>query len=354
MYRMHRILKRTFLAAMILAAPALAQTVSLRPVRSLTFPADVDSNSPAIWNDGQLTIYNSTGMAFKSAGTNQFHLADPTNVTLWASNHRPYWIEATWLDADGTLFAWYHHEPAGLCGDVQLTAPEIGALVSNDGGSSFIDLGIVLNSGYPIDCYAQNGYFAGGHGDFSVIEGKDHKYFYFLFSNYAGPQEAQGVAIARMPAEMRFTPVGAVQKYFQGGWQEPGLGGQVSAIFPVNVVWSQPDADAFWGPSVHWNNYLGKFVMLLNRSCCSPEWPQEGIYVSFAKALADPTGWSQPVKIMDSPPGWYPQVLGLGTQGTDKVAGHVARLYVGGTSQWQIVFDKANPNASADPSSPPQ
>src|SRR5579871_5988799 len=174
-------LRWTPLISCLLAAPAMAQTATLRPARPLNFPSAVDSNSPALWLNGQLEVYNSTGMGpVKSLGFNQFHLSDAQVVTLGPSTHRPYWIEATWTDADGTIFAWYHHEPAGLCGAIHLTAPEIGALVSYDGGNSFLDMGIILESGYPINCYSQNGYFAGGNGDFSVLLGKNQKYFYFF------------------------------------------------------------------------------------------------------------------------------------------------------------------------------
>lgn len=338
-YRIPSMVRHTLLLFCAFAASLIGQTVTLRPASNLTFPSGVDSNSPTLWQDGQLVVYNSTGLGpVKSFGINQFQLSYAQAVTLGPSTHRPYWIEATWTDADGTIFAWYHHEPAGLCGPIHLTAPEIGALVSYDGGNSFLDMGIILESGYPIDCSSQNGFFAGGNGDFSVLLGKNQKYFYFLFSNYGGPQEAQGVAVARMAADRRYTPVGAVEKYYQGRWREPGLGGQVTAIFPANVVWSQPNADAFWGPSVHWNSHLGKFVMLLNHSCCTPGWPQEGVYVSFNDALANPQGWTAPVKILDGVP-WYPQVVGFAPSGTDKLAGHKARLYVGGVSTWEIIFD---------------
>jgi len=327
----------------------MAQTASVRLADPRNFPAPVDSNSPALWYDGQFVLFNSTGMGpVKSSGTDQSHLSESRAVMLGPSTHRPYWIEATWTDTDGTIFAWYHHEPAGVCGKIPLTAPQIGALVSYDGGNSFLDLGIVLENGYPPDCSAQNGYFAGGNGDFTVVPGRNHTYFYFVFSNYAGPQEAQGVALARMPMDRRYTPVGAVEKYFEGRWREPGLGGQVTAILPANVVWAQPDADSFWGPSVHWNSYLRKFVMLLNRSCCSPGWPQEGVYVSFNDALSNPKGWTTPVKILDSVP-WYPQVIGFGPQGTDQFAGRVARLYVGGASWWEIEFDAASAPPPSDP-----
>lgn len=345
---MHRM--SVMVVCLAAVVPLWTQTVALRPAQPRNFPSAVDSNSPALWNNGELIVYNSTGLGpVRSSGPDQSHLTESHPVVLGPSTHRPYWIEATWTDTDGTIFAWYHHEPPGVCGRIPLTAPQIGALVSYDGGNSFLDMGIVLESGYPVDCSAQNGFFAGGNGDFSVVRGRNQRYFYFIFSNYAGPQEAQGIAMARMPVERRYTPVGAVEKYFQGRWREPGLGGQVTAVFPANVVWAQPDTDSFWGPSVHWNSYLEKFVMLLNHSCCSPGWPQEGVYVSFNDLLTNPKGWTTPVKILDSVP-WYPQVLGFGPDGTDKSASHVARLYVGGSSAWDIEFDKATP--AAPPTSP--
>ena len=160
----------------------------------------------------------------------------------------PLWIESTWVDADGTVYAWYHHEPGGLCGKMDLTAPKIGALVSRDGGLSFDDLGFVLESADPVDCSSQNGYFAGGNGDFSVILDRERKYFYFLFGNYGGDLSGQGLGIARMEFDRRRQPAGSVWKYFNGGWTEAGLGGRVSPVFPARVSWSREDADAFWGP----------------------------------------------------------------------------------------------------------
>jgi hypothetical protein len=97
--------------------------------------------------------------------------------------------------------------------------------------------------------------------------------------------------------------------------------------------------DAFWGPSVHWNTYLEQYVMLLNRAR-DADWTQEGIYVSFASRLDDPSSWSAPVKILNTA-AWYPQVMGIEDgSGTDKVAGRVARLFVGGTSDHVIQFIK--------------
>lgn len=330
------------MCSFVVCLAGLAQTVQVQPATPIPFPAPTDSNSPALRIGGQLVVYNSTGSGpIRSSGPVQASLNQSEPVVLGPSTHHPYWIEATWQDADGTILAWYHHEPGNICPGSRLTTPQIGALLSYDGGQTFTDLGIILENGYPPDCFAQNGYFAGGNGDFTVVLGRNGEYFYFLFSNYGGPVEQQGVAAARLPFRLRYAPFGAVEKYYQGAWLEPGLGGQVTPILPVNVAWDLANTDAFWGPSVHYNIYLDKFVMLLNRSCCEPEWPQEGVYVSFNSALANPEGWSAPVKILDgSEAWWYPQVIGYPPNGTDKLAGRTARLYSNGVSNWEITFEK--------------
>ena len=112
-----------------------------------------------------------------------------------------------------------------------------------------------------------------------------------------------------------------------------------SPIFPAAESWHDDDnlVDAFWGPSVHWNTYLSKYVMLLNRAK-NNDFAQEGIYVSFAASLDSPEQWSAPSKILNGGK-WYPQVMGIETgSGTDKTAGELARFYMAGESQHVIRF----------------
>jgi hypothetical protein len=341
----------TLLIALIGLASAFGQKAALRSASRVEMPALADCNSPAFWKDGAIHVFNSAGVPMGSTGPDQFHLGQATAAGLDTPKDYSVWIESTWQDPDSNIFAWYHHEPGGLCGG-KLTAPQIGALVSSDGGRTFRNLGIVLESGDPIDCTAANGFFGSGHGDFSVIADRDAKYLYFLFGNYGGSPAGQGVAIARMAAGDRWDPAGAVWKYFEGAWTEPGLGGRVSPIFPAAVSWQRPDTNAFWGPSVHWNTYLEQYVVLLNHSCCRPRWPQEGIYVTFNKDIADPAGWSTPEKIMSRPPDYYPQVVGLEEGGTDTVAGQTARFYIHGRSSWEIVFSLPAPDPPPQPEAP--
>jgi len=130
-----------------------------------------------------------------------------------------------------------------------------------------------------------------------------------------------------------------VWKYYQGGWTQPGMGGTETPIFPAKVEWQKADTNSFWGPSIHWNTFLSSYVALLNHSCCTAGYPQEGIYVSFSTDLNNPASWSTPSKILNNS-NWYPQVLGNGANGTDKLAGQNARFYLRGQSTWQISFTK--------------
>jgi hypothetical protein len=78
--------------------------------------------------------------------------------------------------------------------------------------------------------------------------------------------------------------------------------------------------------------------MLLNRSKAKG-WVQDGIYISFAKTLDKPRAWSTPRKLLAGG-SWYPQVIGLCPGGTDKYAGEVARFFMAGVSEYEIVFGK--------------
>lgn len=313
------------------AGDALHYAVFSAPV--VYFPGPVDSNSPAIWVGEDLVVFNSASFPMRSAGPSLDSFGELLDVECVKCD-RPggWWLEAVWKEPEtGTLFGWYHLEPAEFeC----LTAPSIGTVVSHDGGVTWQDRGAVLENGYPIDCNYQNGYFVGGNGDFSVVLDQQRQFFYFLFSNYGGPIEEQGIGIARSRFDDRGQP-GAVVKYYQGSWSEPGIGGRVTPLLSTATGWEGPIVDAFWGPSIHWNAYLEKYVALLNRTA-GTDWMQEGVYLTISDDLLS---WSEPQKILDSY-SWYPQVMGLDPGGSDAYAGKMARLYIGGVSAYILEFSK--------------
>ena len=308
-------------------------------------PGDVDCNSPAHWAGDTLYLFNSSGHPWRQAGPDLFRLTNDYRRCEYNNEvNGGRWIECTWRDEGGTLYGWYHNEPGGLCPGTHRTAPKIGAARSTDNGARWEDLGIVLEAPPgTLNCGTSNYYFAGGNGDFCIAVDQPRRHIYFFISTYTGGLAEQGVSVARLPYADRDRPSGKVLKWHNGSWNQPGLGGQVTAIFPGKIDWHRPDADAFWGPSIHWNSHLNQFVMLLNRTQ-DANWTQEGVYVSFNPDLGNPKGWTEPRKILGGlPPNqWYPQVVGLDTakRETDKLAGRRARLFVRGKSSWEIEFLK--------------
>jgi hypothetical protein len=339
---------RHVIASLLLAAAAAAEAQDsdrrlpeavLVQGLPIEFPAAVDSNSPAFWADGKLHVFNSLHTPYLSEGRNVARLEDPVGVTFRGGVAGPRWMEAVIQDSDGALYGFYHHEPSGLCASGTKTAPQIGAARSRDDGLTWDDLGIIIAAPRASRrCVTENLYFIGGEGDFSAVLDQEGAFVYFLFSAYPNAAEGQGIAAARMAWSDRNRPVGRVFKWRSGEWTKPGLAGRADPFYGVRVSWHQGDTDAFWGPSVHWNTYLDRYVMLMTRTRDSA-FTTEGIYIAYADRLDDPSAWSVPQRLVDGG-AWYPQVMGLERgRGTDSRAGQYARFFMGGRSDFLIRFD---------------
>lgn len=340
-------------AALILAGlsctPSVyAQTALLYPARErLRLPSQVDSNSPLTWLDGTLYLYTSIGLVVRSSGRDLSSLANSEPIVLREDGPAgPFpgsaWIESVYRSADAPerLYGWYHHEIEHYCLQGTINEPVIGAAVSDDNGVSWQNLGLILTATPgSFSCTYQNGYFGGGHGDFSVI--KQGAYFYIFYTNYAQPFEQQGVSVARVHEDDLDAPADRVFKYYDGEWDSPGLGGGGTPIWPARVSWERYDPDSFWGPSLHYNHHLDGYVLLMNRAIATG-WVQEGIYYSFNRNLENPAEWSAPVRL-NVPAGslrWYPEVIGTAEDETNSYVGAVGRLFMSGVSDWYIRFFK--------------
>lgn len=328
--------------------------VELRSAPVLHLPGEVDSNSPAVWErvGGQERLFVMTSVAGRpstASGANLTRLSTATPIVLDPWPGGGIWMEAVVADIDGTFYGYYHNENIASGCDSGKMIPSIGAARSRDFGTTWEPLGTVLAApSLSYDCTTNDKYFVGGVGDFSVQLDADSRYLYLFFSQYVRTEQLQGVGIARMLWADRDRPARRSLVYQQGRWMPAaarfGMERWIASafpIFPAAEPFHDDDkvVDAFWGPSVHWNTYLEQYVMLLNRSK-DTDWNQEGIYVSYAKDLADPSGWSAPAKILNGG-WWYPQVMGLeDSAGSDKVAGELARLFMRGTSAHYIRFVK--------------
>jgi hypothetical protein len=347
------------------AIPVNFVDVTFVPAPVLMFPNQTDSNSPAFWDGDAFYIFNSVDGQPRRAEGASLESAKDTNPSGLSSTYTDDIGSGRWLEAvirddtSGQLYGWYHNEiPTGCPQGVRLW-PQIGAVVSSDDGATWEDLGLILTPrDGTVSCDTQHPITDGGIGDFSVIldqnpDGPNH-YLYFIFSSYGGSLEEQGISFARMPWFERDQPLDPVSgesravKWGGETWSEPGIGGTSIAIFhdDAQVSWTSINNNGYWGPSVHWNSDLGKFVVLMSRSV-GGNYESGGIYMTYTATLDDPLTWAMPKLIISTDQGWYPQVIGAaGTQGTDKLAGSQTRYFNQGASSSYIVFTDNAPASS--------
>jgi hypothetical protein len=308
-------------------------------------PARIDSSNPAVWSLAggvhQLFVISSWGgIPVRSVGNSLESLRNSGPVLFASHPGHGVWIEAIIPADDETWYAYYHHERAAEeCGRPDRQLPRIGALRSTDRGETWDDLGIVLDAPAGSEaCASANRFVLGGVGDVTAALDPDTRDIYLYFSQYSRESATQGVAVARLAWADRDAPVGKVSIWNDGAWLADGHGTPlVRARQPFHD--RSAAADVFWGPSIHWNTYLERYVMLLNRAR-DDQFNNDGIYVSYSPTLADPSQWTAPVKILDGG-GWYPQVIGMeaGT-GTDRIAGQRARFFLTGRSERYIEFER--------------
>ncbi|MCZ2078476.1 MAG: hypothetical protein HUU41_17710 [Bryobacteraceae bacterium] len=324
----------------------------------------IDCNSPAVWVGSTFYLFNSYAQPARGSGDNLLAVRSMTITPMEGEidgirlDKLFIWLESVWMDQRGILYGWYHYEPDDVCkpGAHLPTAPRIGALRSKDNGATWEHLGVVIDP--PKDsfrCDTPSPWDAGGHGDFSVIADHNQEYLYFLYSSYVKDIGQQGVAVARMRVTDRDVPVGKVFRWHQDQWEQPGIGGLHTAIWSPKIDWHQPNADIFWGPSVHWNSHLQSYVILMSRAVTTGM-KGDGTWVSFNRDLANPKGWSEPKQVLTANQakaaakgankgnarnfGWYPQVIGTAPGESDRLAGKRARFFVAGVSRKEIVFLK--------------
>jgi len=314
-----------------------------------------DCNSPVHTYQGRVVAFVShylpIGHTYRRVGERGLIFTSPLEPVRIEADPDPSagkWIESIWRDSSGKLYGWYHAEILAHCAK-RLFIPHIGSLHSNDDGLTWHLDDVLLRAPVDLfDCSYQNGFLAGGYGDFSVIPDRTQTYFYLHFSSYVPLEQSQGIAVARYPIEARDNPAPTVEIWSEGMWRKGG-GHLPTPFFPVIRGWSHKDPDAFWGPAVHYNRDLQTFVMLVNHTQHGEgDIRQEGIYCSFNKDPADPEGWSPPICIVKGG-GWYPQVVGLGPEDGDTISGAAARFFMTGFSEWEIRFTRSTSRQPTPP-----
>ncbi len=387
-----RLIRGGLTVPLLFAGAAPGQTFTVREVPLIQMPGvavpgrsldhEADSNNPLHWDGETLYLFNNAGHPWRTSGRDIEHLGDRLSVKLGDLNDKlQMWIEATYKDADGTLYGACHYEPTTSCfaNGHPPTFPRIIWFRSRNNGATWEDLGFIIEANpCAIKCDTQSPWDAGGTGDFVFNLDEKKQHFYFYGTSYDPEFEQQGVFAARMSYADRNDPSGKVRKWHQGGWSEPGQRGRVTPLFPAERDYHKKNGSMFWGPAVHWNTYLGMWVMVLNHAV-DTKLTNDGIYISFNRRLGDPAGWSKPVRLLDRDAilnatsfgeartdgllvprgvyygelragaggrviadtissGWYPQIIGTAKGETDKLCGRSGRIFLTGMSRLEITF----------------
>jgi len=312
-----------------------------------------DSNNPAVWIGNTLHVFRSDGEGPSQISAGALNELVGKNFVKTKADRRNIlktdaaglWFESVIADSTGKLYACYHAEYGNGSGK---NHPRIGMQVSADGGDTWRDLGLILQTPENTDHPATpNKFFRGGNGDCSCILDARQEYLYFFFSQYSREQRDQGICTARMRWADRDAPAGRVNKWSNGKWQSPSLSGEATPFLANkgDIHGAVGQVDFWWRPSIHWNSHIQRHVILLNRAT-DKDWANtqgQWSWYTVAPDLANPTSWGTPQPLpfaAGDGGGWYPQVIGsdASMRETDKLAGRSARLFVGGNSKWEILF----------------
>jgi len=288
---------------------------------------EVDSNGPtAIDAQGQLWFIQAVGGTMRSTpwrihkGTtmdNLVHQYDYVPDKHWARPHfdDTWWAEGLWIDpADGTWYVVMHTEynynrylkktGTGYSMDRIGT---VSLATSTDQGKSWTCHGELINSSNPVDPNYWEGknYWDEARGDPALFVDQDYFYVYYnaRWVNRDDPNVCYaGVRVARCRIADKMAP-GKWTKWYQGKWDQPGLGGYDSDVFNENY---SDTATVFWSKSRKCFVAIVMSDQKYNRA--TGGWEYDGS-ISTCTDLGK-QDWTKPIRVCDKArKGYYTWVI---------------------------------------------
>jgi hypothetical protein len=294
---------------------------------------------------------------------------DKTGKTLYALYHNENYPSTLPFDSATGIGYIDYRWPQGLTGPQSPAAVcRIGIMKSVNGGYSWEDKGIVLEDLQPrmiLKPFNTSNTFAGGVGDPSAIASGDYLYIFYGEYGYPGVYDStrydrktewsgQCISMARISLKDLDSPVGKVKRWDGNDFAIPhnGIGKPVASLqIPMEEgggAASSPDGGFHWGPSVSWNTYIEKWVMLMGHVTGS-SWRGSKIFISFNpnKDLGEGNNsqqWSKPELLLDKPGYtiWYPSLQP--TKSEEDVAGKYTCLRLGQTAR--LFYKAIKPDTS--------
>lgn len=206
------------------------------------------------------------------------------------------WLMSVHRHHGDTLIGFYHGESHWYPRDGDFTAwKSICVAYSYDNGFTWVDKGLIVTSNKPKPETRE----WGGAGDCCVVwDSVNHRWNCY--------HQEHNIRLA-----VSYDPLGAPgtwKKYYNGEFDEDGLGGMSSPLSNLSDVGGA-------NPSVHWNTLYNKWVMTYHG------W-DGSIYATLS---SDGVTWENPKKIISKEDynRWYPTIIGE----SDTKAGRLARIY---------------------------
>ena len=209
-------------------------------------------------------------------------------------------------DRSGLLLMFYHAEIYISPPDYLPFYSELGLARSTDGGMTWKDLGLVITPHASVT----SEYFQISHrsldmgwGAYAIVG--DYIYLYFQDLLHVGDQFSPvKLAVARakiddiLDAAEKGSEVTRWEKFYQGSWAEPGIGGRSSPL-------TEKDRDFIIMADVSFSSYLKKYISIV----IGGPWPNTSLNLCES---ADGIHWSNCRKIVEGEGhNYYATLIGL-------------------------------------------
>ncbi len=298
---------------MIFAAAGSAQAVyfSVGSKETIYTTSQRKSKKLATWPDGNIGIVSNGNGTFDFYGANGGKPAKTTG-TLTDPGKSKKSVSITGLPkktfdyvsggpiyrdpASGAKIMVYHAEKHGKSAKDYYSV--LGLAVSTDAaGVTFRDLGTVIEPNL------QSGLTEIGGGSFAVVD--NHLNIYYRDWHIGGGTAETAVARAPISELVSNALNGrgtAFNKYYNGSWSQPGIGGKASALELYNP-WNN------WS-SVSYNDYLNQVVMVSAANTAS----QTDLFITTSQ---DGINWApRQMLVADAGEQFYPTMIGTGSDPT--------------------------------------